>query len=197
MKRAFDLCFSAVAIVLLFPLLLVIALWIRLDSPGPAIFRQERVGRRGTIFRIHKFRTMRSAASPTGVQLTVGDDQRITRAGRFLRRYKLDELPQLLDVVKGEMSLVGPRPELPEYVARYPEDARDVILSVRPGITDLASVEFKDENRILGSVADPERYYIEEILPRKVRYYLEYVERRSLWSDLVIVLKTIRALTLE
>lgn len=197
MKRAFDLVFSLIGLVILFPFLLVISLWIRLDSRGPAIFRQERVGRLGIPFYIHKFRTMVSSADLPGAQLTVEHDRRITRAGRYLRRYKLDELPQLIDVLKGDMSLVGPRPELSKYVAHYPEDARLVILSMRPGITDLASIEFKDENRLLASVPDPEQYYIKEILPRKVRCYLEYVQRRSLWSDFVIVLRTIRAATLR
>ena len=193
MKRAFDLLFSAVGLFLLFPFLVLIALLINLDSPGPVIFRQERIGKGGKIFRIHKFRTMRVAVDRDGPEITVGSDERITQLGAFLRRYKLDEFPQLIDVIKGDMSIVGPRPEVQKYVDLYPQSAKPVIFSVRPGITDAASIEFKNENQLLGSVPDPERYYVEQILPRKIQHYVAYVQHRSLWTDLVIVLRTIRA----
>jgi lipopolysaccharide/colanic/teichoic acid biosynthesis glycosyltransferase len=179
-------------LVLCLPLALISA-WIRLDSPGPAFFRQVRVGRRGQEFRIFKFRTMSSQAPRPGPQLTIGTDARITSAGAFLRHYKLDELPQLINVLKGEMSLVGPRPEVPRYVAHYPPDVRQTVLSVRPGITDLASIEFKRESDLLGQSIDPEKTYLEEILPIKLRYYVDYVRNRSLSLDFKILFKTLTA----
>ena len=196
-KRAFDLCAALVGVLLLSPLLVAIAVWIRLDSPGPALFRQVRVGRHGELFHILKFRTMRAqpAARP-GPQrlLTVGRDARITRAGHFLRKYKLDELPQLFNVVHGTMSLVGPRPEVPRYVACYPPRERALVLSVRPGVTDWASILFKDENAILGQAPDPEQAYIDTILPTKLEYYVRYVRERTFWVDLRIILRTLRAI---
>ncbi|QWV95951.1 sugar transferase [Geomonas nitrogeniifigens] len=193
-KRLFDLFFAGTGLILLAPLWLLVAFWIKYDSPGPVFFRQERVGRFGTLFRIFKFRTMCLDAEAKGRQLTVGEDPRITRSGAFLRKYKLDELPQLLNVVKGEMSLVGPRPEVPRYVSLYPEEMRDVVLSVQPGITDYASIEYKDENAILGQAADPDRAYIEEIMPVKLGYYARYVSERSLWVDLKLILSTLLAI---
>lgn len=192
-KRLFDLVAAGAGLVLLSPLLLALALWIRLDSPGPALFRQVRVGRHGVPFRIHKFRTMHQQADG-GPQLTVGPDARITRAGRFLRRRKLDELPQMIDVVQGTMSLVGPRPEVPRYVDRWPLDARRTVLSVAPGITDWAAILYKDENALLGQAADPETTYVETILPVKLAYYQRYVRERSFWLDLRIILRTLAAL---
>jgi lipopolysaccharide/colanic/teichoic acid biosynthesis glycosyltransferase len=156
--------------------------------------RQERVGMGGKGFRIHKFRTMVTDAEQRGLQITVGTDARVTRVGRWFRKYKLDELPQLLDVWLGHMSLVGPRPEVPQYVAYYPAAVRDLVLSVRPGITDKASIEFKDENLILGRAADPNRAYVEEVLPIKLAYYQEYVNSRSFFGDIVLILKTLSAL---
>ncbi|GGY18602.1 sugar transferase [Paludibacterium paludis] len=188
-KRLFDLAASAAGLLALSPLLIAIALWIRLDSPGPVFFRQVRVGRHGTLFRIHKFRTMQLMAESQG-QLTVGTDQRVTGAGRFLRKSKLDELPQLLDVLFGDMSLVGPRPEVPRYVAHYPDSVRDLVLSVRPGITDWASIRMIDENEILGRAADPERAYIEEILPEKLDYYVRYAQGHTLPEDIRIIFAT-------
>jgi lipopolysaccharide/colanic/teichoic acid biosynthesis glycosyltransferase len=167
--------------------------WIRLDSPGPVLFRQQRVGRHGKLFAIFKFRTMHAA--PTGAaQLTVGRDRRITGAGQVLRRYKLDELPQLINVVQGSMSLVGPRPEVPRYVACYPPQVRAVVLSVAPGITDWASILYKEESAILGRAIDPERAYLETILPAKLEYYVRYVRERNFWLDLRIILRTLAAL---
>ena len=193
-KRAFDLAIAALGLVLLSPLLAAIALAVTLDSPGPVFFRQERVGRGGVPFRIHKFRTMRHDAAGAGPQLTVGADARITRVGAFLRRAKLDELAQLLDVLAGSMSLVGPRPEVPRYVALYPAELRDVVLSVRPGLTDLASIEFRDEAALLARAADPEREYVEVVMPRKLALAARYVRTRSLGLDVTILWRTLRLL---
>ena len=197
-KRLFDLIGAAAGLVLLAPLLLGIALWIKLDSRGPVFFRQQRVGRLGVPFRIHKFRTMiddtRAHSPAPGLQLTVGADPRITRAGRLLRAAKLDELPQLLDVLAGTMSLVGPRPEVPRYVALYPAELRDKVLSVRPGITDPASIAYRDENALLAQAADPERVYIEQVMPAKLRCAAMYVERMSLRNDLRLIGATLRSL---
>lgn len=193
-KRFFDWLASTFGLLALAPVLLLLALWIKLDSPGPVFFRQERVGRGGRLFRIHKFRTMVTDAERRGLQITVGADARVTRVGQWLRKYKLDELPQLLDVWLGHMSLVGPRPEVPRYVACYPADVRDLVLSVRPGITDRASIEFKDENEILGRAVDPHTAYVQEVLPIKLRYYQDYVANRSFGSDVLIILSTLKAL---
>lgn len=193
-KRIFDLLASGLGLLLLAPLLFLIALAVKLDSPGPVFFRQERIGRYGRPFLIHKFRTMVPNAERYGLQITVGTDARVTRVGEFLRKYKLDELAQLIDVFVGNMSLVGPRPEVPRYVAYYPKDVRDIVLSVKPGITDWASIEYKDENKILDNSTDPHQAYIDEILPVKLKYYLNYVRERSLWSDVLIIFATFRAL---
>jgi len=193
-KRLFDLFFSLIGLLILAPVFALVAVWIKLDSSGPVFFRQVRVGRFERLFRIFKFRTMCVDAEEKGGQITVGEDPRITRSGKFLRRYKLDELPQLLNVVKGEMSLVGPRPEVPRYVEFYPERFRAIILSVPPGITDLASIEYKDENALLGQAKNPDRVYIAEIMPVKISYYKRYVEERSLCLDAKLIIKTLRAL---
>ena len=193
-KRLFDVLGAAVGLVLLAPLLLGIALWIKLDSRGPVFFRQRRVGRFGALFQIHKFRSMREDAPLAGPQITVGADPRITRAGSFLRRTKLDELPQLLDVLAGTMSLVGPRPEVPRYVAMYPPALRDKVLSVRPGITDPASIAYRDEGLLLARAADPERVYVEQIMPAKLRYAAEYVDHMSVINDVRLIGATLRIL---
>ena len=193
-KRALDLLLTLAVLPLALPLMAGIALWVRLDSPGPALFRQQRVGRGGRLFGIHKFRTMRAQPDGAGPQITAAHDARITRAGRWLRRAKLDELPQLIDVLKGDMSLVGPRPEVPRYMALYPPEARALILSVRPGITDRAAIEFRDEERLLAAAGDPERVYIEQVMPVKQRYYLDYARRHSVAGDLRILLDTLRAM---
>ncbi len=189
-KRAFDMLGACMALVLLAPLMLLLAAWIKLDSPGPVFFRQERVGRFGRPFRIFKFRTMQQGAA--GLSLTVGADPRITRAGAFLRRTRLDELPQLFDVIRGTMSLVGPRPEVPRYVAMYPPQWRERLLSVRPGVTDFASVSYRDENELLAAASDPEREYVEVVLPSKLRYSLHYVENPSLANDLRVLGLTLK-----
>lgn len=190
-KRLFDLFFSTLALITLSPILLVILLWILLADGEPAIFRQERIGLHGRPFDIYKFRTMRPDAEKVGAQLTTGDDSRITSQGRFLRRYKLDELPQFINVWVGDMSVVGPRPEVARYMDAYPHEVRTEILSVRPGITDLASIKFRDENALLTSANDPEHVYITDILPIKQAYYLEYVRHHTLWMDIKIIWKTI------
>lgn len=193
-KRAFDIVAAGLGLLLLAPLFLVAAAWIKLDSPGPVFFRQERVGRGGVPFRIHKFRTMRVAAEGAGPALTVGADPRITRAGAFLRRSKIDELPQLIDVLRGDMSIVGPRPEVPRYVAFFPPDLRAKVLSVRPGITDPASLQFRDESTLLARAADPEREYRDVVLPAKLRLAADYVDTASLGGDLRLIVATVRAL---
>jgi len=194
LKRLFDVLVSAAGLLLLSPLLVCIALWIKLDSRGPVFFRQQRVGRFGAPFHIHKFRSMREDAPLAGPQVTVGADPRITRAGHFLRRTKLDELPQLLDVLAGTMSLVGPRPEVPHYVAMYPPALRDKVLSVRPGITDPASIAYRDESTLLARAADPERVYIEQVMPAKLRYAAEYVDHMTLANDVRLIGATLRLL---
>ncbi len=193
-KRAFDLLAAGLGLLLLSPLLLAVAVAIKLDSPGPVFYRQERVGRGGRVFRIHKFRSMTHNPVDRGPQLTVGADARITRVGAWLRRSKVDELAQLIDVLRGDMSLVGPRPEVPRYVAMYPQALRDKVLSVRPGITDFASIEFRDENALLARSADPERSYREEVLPVKLALQARYVDEAGLLTDLRLILRTLRAI---
>jgi lipopolysaccharide/colanic/teichoic acid biosynthesis glycosyltransferase len=189
-KRLFDIVLSAAGLVALSPLLLAIAAWIRLDSRGPVFFRQERIGRHGVPFRIHKFRTMVHGGQ--GALITVGADRRITRAGAVLRRAKLDELPQLIDVLQGTMSLVGPRPEVPRYVALYPDAMRDKVLSVRPGITDVASLEYRDEGERLARAADPEHEYVHVVMPAKLQLAAHYVDHASLAFDLRLILRTLK-----
>lgn len=192
-KRLFDLSLTLPALLILMPFWAAVALWIKLDSTGPIFFMQERVGLNGRIFRIFKFRTMCVDAEEKGRQITVGEDPRITNSGKFLRKLKIDELPQLINVVRGEMSLVGPRPEVPRYVALYSAPQRERILSVPPGITDFASIEFRDENAILGSAKDPEHAYIYEVMPIKLALCEKYVAERSLWGDVLLILRTCKA----
>ena len=186
-KRLLDVAASLFGLLLLSPLLVLIAIAIKLDSKGPVFYRQERVGRHGLLFRIFKFRTMAAEPAASGAQITVAGDPRITRVGALLRRTKLDELAQLLDVLRGTMSLVGPRPEVPRYVAHYPPAWRERLLSVRPGITDFASVRYRDENDLLARAADPEREYIDVILPMKLRYALRYVDQPTIANDLRVI----------
>ncbi len=193
-KRLFDAVLAGAGLLMLAPLLLLVALLIKLDSSGPVFFRQERVGRGGQPFRIHKFRTMRAEQCNIGPQITVGRDPRITRVGHVLRSSKLDELPQLIDVLQGTMSLVGPRPEVPRYVALYPADLRDKILSVRPGITDIASIEYRDESAVLARALDPEHAYVHEVLPRKLALSARYVDQASVWTDMVLIGRTLWAI---
>ncbi len=193
-KRLFDLVASTLGLLVLSPLFVVIAVLIKLESAGPIFFRQERIGQYGKPFRIHKFRTMVSDAETRGPQITIGEDSRVTRIGIFLRKYKFDELAQLIDVMLGRMSLVGPRPEVARYVDCYPKDVKDIVLSVKPGITDWASIEYKDESTVLGAAADPHHAYIHEVLPIKLNYYLSYVNNRSFAGDVAIILSTLRAI---
>lgn len=190
-KRIFDVVLSALGLLALAPLFAVIAVLIKRDSSGPVFFRQERVGRGGRPFRIHKFRTMVADAPAQGLPLTVGDDPRITRSGAWLRRHKLDELPQLIDVLLGHMSLVGPRPEVPRYVAFYPPDLREQVLALRPGITDPSSLEFLDEAQRLARAPDPEREYREVILPAKLRAAARYAQRATWLTDLRVMWGTV------
>ena len=189
-KRGLDLAVAGAGALLLSPLLASIALAVKLDSPGPVLFRQVRVGRGGRPFRILKFRSMRDGAA--GAAVTARGDARITPVGRFLRRWKLDELPQLWNVLAGDMSLVGPRPEVPQYVARFPSDyAR--ILDVRPGITDFAAVEYRDEESVLAAAPDREAAYVDVVLPAKIALYHRYLDERSMRTDLALILETLAA----
>ena len=191
-KRVFDLISSVIGLVVLAPILVLVSLFVWLGDRGPVFFRQERVGRGGRLFRIHKFRTMRVANS--GSQVTSADDNRITPLGKVLRKTKLDELPQLIDVALGNMSLVGPRPEVPRYVELWGEEARAEILSVRPGITDPAAIAYRNEQDELAAAEDPEEHYTQVILPRKVAMYCDYVRNRSFAGDIKIILGTIAAI---
>ncbi|MCB0048903.1 MAG: sugar transferase [Caldilinea sp.] len=191
-RRLFDVAASALGLLLLSPLLLLLAIWVRLDSPGPIFYRARRVGRGGDLFALYKFRSMVVDADRQGPGITVSADRRVTRAGRFLRRTKLDELPQLLNVLKGEMSLVGPRPEDPRYVALYTPEQRGV-LAVRPGITSAASLAFRHEEQLLGG-ANWETIYREQVMPAKLAIDLAYLEQRTLLSDLRLILRTVAAM---
>jgi lipopolysaccharide/colanic/teichoic acid biosynthesis glycosyltransferase len=190
MKRIFDFVLSLGALLALLPLLLLLAAAVKLSSPGPVFFLQERVGRGGRRFRLCKFRTMVADAAQQGPSVTREGDARVTRVGALLRRWKLDELPQLWNVVKGDMSLVGPRPELPQYVALFPREYERV-LSVRPGITDLATLHYRDEERLLRQAQDLEQFYVEKVLPVKLRLNLEYLEKRGFWFDVRLILLTL------
>ena len=190
-KRVFDLVSSVIGLVVLAPILVLVSLFVWLGDRGPVFFRQERVSRGGRIFRIHKFRTMRVAN--TGSQVTSADDDRITPLGKVLRKTKVDELPQLIDVALGDMSLVGPRPEVPRYVAMWGDEARAEILSVRPGITDPAAIAYRNEQDELAAAEDPEAHYTQVILPRKVAMYRDYVRNRSFTGDIKVILGTLAA----
>jgi lipopolysaccharide/colanic/teichoic acid biosynthesis glycosyltransferase len=188
MKRLFDLVVALGGLVCLFPLFLIVGVLIKLDSTGPIFFKQERMGRNFRPFSIYKFRTMRQAAD--GLRLTIGQDGRITRIGWLLRKTKIDELPQLINVLNGDMSLVGPRPEVREYVELFRTDY-EKILQVRPGVTDIASLKYQDEAKVLGQFKNPEEEYVKRILPDKIRLAEEYVSRASFFFDLGLILKTV------
>ena len=190
MKRTFDFAVALIGLIVLSPLLVATAILIKLTTPGPMFFQQERVGRGFRAFKILKFRTMVHEAHKLGGQLTVCEDPRITSVGRVLRTTKIDELPQLINVVRGEMSFVGPRPEVPRYVEMFREDYEQVLM-VRPGITDLASLEYRHESELLELSDDPERTYIAEILPEKVALAKEYIRRSSFWFDLRLIVRTV------
>lgn len=190
-KRALDVAASVAGLIALSPVFVACALTVKLSSPGPVLFRHRRVGRHGVTFEVLKFRTMAHRAP--GAEVTAASDARITRVGRVLRKYKLDELPQLLNVVRGDMSLVGPRPEVSRYVEQFSDDY-DRILGVRPGITDFAAIEYRDEERVLARARDPERAYVVEVLPAKIRLYHKYLDQRSFSTDVGLILRTIGAL---
>ncbi len=192
-KRAFDIVFSLLGLLVFLPILLLVGVWIRLDSRGPALYRGVRVGRGGGRFRVLKFRTMVCDAEQIGGPSTSDDDPRITKVGKLLRKYKLDELPQLFNVMKGEMSFVGPRPEVPLEVDRYTPQQRE-LLSVSPGITDWASIRFRNEGEILQGSPNPHETYREKIQPLKILLGLEYARHHSLWIDLRIILATLWAI---
>lgn len=192
LKRIFDIFFSFLGLLLLSPLFLIVAIWIIIDSQGPVFYRQVRVGRGNRDFRIFKFRSMRTDADKAGLITVGGHDPRITRSGYYIRKYKLDELPQLINVLKGDMSFVGPRPEVRKYVDMYtPEQLH--VLDVRPGITDEASILYRNENELLDSVQDSERFYVEVVMPDKLRINLEYVQNHSLLGDIKLIFRTFAA----
>lgn len=193
MKRLFDFIASGCGLLVLSPIFLILAVWVKLDSPGPVFYRQVRVGRGNKDFRLFKFRSMRIGSDKKGLITVGGRDPRVTRSGYYIRKYKLDELPQLINVFVGDMSLVGPRPEVRKYVDMYTPEQMHV-LDVRPGITDLASICYRNENELLEKVDNPETYYIETILPDKLRINLDYVHHQSFWGDLGLIFKTFRAI---
>lgn len=189
MKRLFDIVASGLGLIVLSPLFVVLAIWIKCDSKGPVFYRQVRVGRGNKDFRIFKFRSMRVGADKGSLVTIGGHDPRVTRSGYFIRKFKFDELPQLINVLMGDMSLVGPRPEVRHYVNYWTPEQMHV-LDVRPGITDPASIKFRNENELMEKAEDPEKYYIEVIMQEKIRLYLEYVEKHSFWYDLGLIFKT-------
>lgn len=196
MKRLFDFVASGCGLIILSPLFIVLAIWIKIDSEGPVFYRQVRVGKNNKDFRIYKFRSMR-VGSDKGSLVTIGGrDPRITRSGYFIRKFKLDELPQLINVFVGDMSLVGPRPEVRHYVDYWTSEQMHV-LDVRPGITDPASIKFRNENELMEQVEDPEKYYIEVIMQEKLRLYLEYVNHHSFFGDIALIFKTFWVIVTE
>lgn len=188
-KRIFDFISSLVVLVLFFPFFLIVAIWILLDSRGGIFYKQIRVGKNGKEFTLLKFRSMTVGADKQGL-ITVGNDNRVTRSGRFIRKTKIDEFPQLINIIKGDMSVVGPRPEVPKYVSLYTEEQKKV-LSVRPGLTDLASLKYFDEQKLLGESDDPEKTYRNEIMPKKLELNLQYLSQRSLILDFKLIFSTI------
>ncbi len=189
MKRAFDIIASGLGLIVLSRRCLVLAMWIKLDSKGPVFYRQVRVGYKNKDFRIFKFRSMRVGADKGSLVTIGGHDPRVTKSGYFIRKFKFDELPQLINVFVGDMSLVGPRPEVRHYVNYWTPEQMHV-LDVRPGITDPASIKFRNENELMEKAEDPEKYYIEVIMQEKIKLYLEYVEKHSFWYDLGLIFKT-------
>lgn len=189
MKRLFDIVASACGLIILSPLFIILSIWIKLDSKGPVFYRQVRVGRHNKDFRIFKFRSMRVGSDKQGLITVGGRDPRVTRSGYFIRKYKLDEFPQLINVFVGDMSLVGPRPEVRKYVDMYTEEQMRV-LDVRPGITDLASIRYRNENELLENAENPDQYYIDVIMQDKLAINLEYVANHSFWYDIKLIFKT-------
>ena len=196
MKRLFDIVASGCGLLVFSPVLLIVAIWIKLDSRGPVFYRQVRVGYKNKDFRIFKFRSMRIGSDKGSLVTIGGSDPRITRSGYFIRKYKLDELPQLINVFVGDMSLVGPRPEVRHYVDYWTPEQMHV-LDVRPGITDPASIKFRNENELMGQTENPEDYYINVIMQEKIKLYLEYVENASFMYDLMLIFKTFKVIISE
>lgn len=193
MKRLFDIIASGIGIIVLLPLFLLLAVWIKIDSSGPIFYKQIRVGRHNKDFYLYKFRSMKVGADKSGL-ITIGDkDSRITRSGYYIRKYKLDEFPQLINVFIGDMSLVGPRPEVRKYVEMYTSEQMNV-LNVRPGITDLASIRYRNENELLATVANPDMYYVDVIMQDKLRINLNYINNHNLWTDIKIIFNTFYAI---
>ena len=191
MKRLFDIISSGIGLILLSPVFLLLAIWIKLDSKGPVFYRQVRVGKNGRDFKIYKFRSMRLGSDKKGLITVGGRDPRVTRSGYYIRKYKLDELPQLMNVFAGDMSVVGPRPEVRKYVNLYTEEQLKV-LSVKPGITDVASIKYRNENELLEKAADPDKMYIEVIMPDKLKYNLEYIKKQSFLYDIKLAFLTVK-----
>ena len=196
MKRLFDILASGCGLLVLSPVFIIVAIWIKLDSQGPVFYRQTRVGRYNKDFRIFKFRSMRVGSDKGSLVTIGGHDPRVTRSGYFIRKFKIDELPQLINVFTGDMSLVGPRPEVRHYVNYWTPDQMRV-LDVRPGITDPASIRFRNENELLEKALDPERYYIDVIMQEKIKLYLEYVEKSSFWYDIKLIFQTFKVIITE
>jgi lipopolysaccharide/colanic/teichoic acid biosynthesis glycosyltransferase len=191
LKRLFDIIGSIIGLFLLSPLFLLLSIWIKIDSKGPVFYRQKRVGKNGKLFSLFKFRSMNIGAEKNGL-LTVGrNDSRITRSGFFIRKYKLDEFPQLINVLSGDMSIVGPRPEVPKYVALYNENQMKV-LQIKPGISDWASIKFSNESELLEKSKNPEKFYLNEVMPQKLALNLKYVETKTIWMDFKIIFFTIK-----
>ena len=189
LKRVFDFCAASIVLILFLPIGLCLAFWILSESKGGVFYKQVRVGKNGEYFTLFKFRSMRKDADQLG-KITVGVDNRVTKSGRFIRKYKLDEIPQLLNIILGDMSVVGPRPEVPEYVVLYSQEQRHV-LSVKPGLTDYASLKYIDEQAILGQASDPHKVYIDQIMPEKLALNLSYINDRSLLVDFKLIFQTI------
>lgn len=196
MKRLFDIISSSAGLILLSPVFLLIAVWIKSGSKGPVFYRQLRVGKNGRDFKIYKFRTMYPGADKKGLITIGGRDPRVTRSGYFIRKYKLDEFPQLINVLVGDMSIVGPRPEVRKYVNLYTEEQLKV-LSVKPGITDIASIKYRNENELLDKADNPDKMYIEVIMPDKLKYNLEYIEKASLVYDLQLIFYTFKEIVVK
>lgn len=189
MKRVFDIIASGLGLLILSPLFLVVAIWVKLDSTGPVFYKQVRVGRNNKDFYLYKFRSMRVGSDKKGLITVGGRDPRVTRSGYYIRKYKLDEFPQLINVFKGDMSLVGPRPEVRKYVDLYTPEQMHV-LEVRPGVTDLASIRYRNENELLAKASDPEQYYRDIVMQDKLRINLEYVRNHSFFGDIALIFKT-------
>ena len=191
MKRLFDVIASGLGLIVLSPLFAILAVWIKMDSKGPVFYRQVRVGKDNKDFRLFKFRSMRPDADKLGLITVGGHDPRVTSSGYYIRKYKLDEFPQLINVFRGDMSLVGPRPEVRKYVDMYTSEQMKV-LSVRPGITSLASIRYRNENEILAQADDPDKCYVEQVMPDKLAIDLEYVEKANLWNDIKLIFSTFK-----